>query len=70
MSNLPINLATILKRIDITNMNFAEKRNLIQSLVETVVYSQERLIYTITTDSAKLQQFLSEIYMNQRTDKM
>lgn len=51
-------------------MNFAEKRNLIQSLVETVVYSQERLIYIITTDSAKLQQFLSENYMNQRTDKM
>ena len=70
MSNLPINLAAILKRIDITNMNFAEKRSLIQSLVEKVVYSQEQLIYTITTDSAKLQQFVSENYMNQRTDKM
>ncbi len=34
MSNLPPNLATILKRIDITNMNFAKKHNLIQSLVE------------------------------------
>ena len=70
MSNLPINLATILKRIDVTNMNFAEKRNLIQSLVEKIVYSQERLIYTITTNGTKLQQFVSENYMNPNTDKM
>ena len=70
MSNLPINLATVLKRIDVTNMNFAEKRNLIQSLVEKVVYSQEQLIYTLTTDATKLQQFVSENYVNQNTDKM
>ena len=70
MSNLPINLVTILKRIDVTNMNFADKRNLIQSLVEKIVYSQEQLIYTLTTDSTKLQQFVSENYMNPNTDKM
>lgn len=70
MSNLPINLATILKRIDITNMNFVEKRNLIQSLVEKVVYSQEQPIYTITTNGTKLQEFVSENYMNPNTDKM
>ncbi len=70
MSCLPINMATILKQIDITNMNFAEKRNLIQSLVEKVVYSQEQLIYTITTDATKLQQFISENYVNQNTNKM
>ncbi|MBR3511209.1 MAG: recombinase family protein [Alphaproteobacteria bacterium] len=70
MSNLPINLATILKRIDVTNMNFADKRNLIQSLVEKLVYSQEQLIYTITTNGTKLQQFVSENYMNPNTDKM
>lgn len=70
MSNLPINLATVLKRIDVTNMNFAEKRNLIQSLVEKVVYSQEQLIYTITTDTQKLQPFITENYVNQNTNKM
>lgn len=70
MSHLPINLATILKRIDIINMNFADKRSLIQSLVEKVVYSQEQLIYTLTTDGTKLQQFVSENYMNPNTDKM
>ena len=70
MSNLPPNLATILKRIDVTNMNFVEKRNLIQSLVEKVVYSQEQLIYTITTDAQKLQPFIKENYVNQNTNKM
>ena len=51
-------------------MNFAEKRNLIQSLVEKIVYSQEQLIYTLTTDATKLQQFVSENYVNQNADKM
>lgn len=70
MSNLPPNLATILKRIDITNMNFAKKRNLIQSLVEKVIYSQNQLIYTLTTDTTKLQPFMTENYVNQNTNKM
>ena len=70
MSSLPINLAAVLKRIDVTNMNFVEKRNLIQSLVEKVVYSQEQLIYTITTDAQKLQPFIKENYVNQNTNKM
>lgn len=70
MCNLPINLAITLKRIDITNMTYMQKRELIQSLVEKVVYSQEQLIYTLTTDVAKLQQFVSENYVNQNTDKM
>lgn len=70
MSNLPINLTAVLKRIDVTNMNFAEKRNLIQSLVEKVVYSQELLIYTITTDTQKLQPFIKENYINTNTDQM
>lgn len=70
MSNLPPNLTTTLKRIDITNMNFAEKRNLIQSLVEKIVYSQNQLIYTLTTDTTKLQPFMTENYVNQNSDKM
>lgn len=70
MSNLPINLVTVLKRIDITNMNFAEKRNLIQSLVEKIVYSQEQLISTLTTDTTKLQPFMTENYMNPNIESM
>ena len=70
MSGLPINMVTILKQIDITNMNFAEKRNLIQPLVEKVVYSQEQLIYTLTTDITKLQPFITENYVNQNVEPM
>ena len=70
MSNLPVNLATVLKRIDIINMNFAEKRGLVQSLVEKVVYAQEQLIYTLTTDTTKLQPFMTENYMNTNTEPM
>ena len=70
MSNLPPNLTTTLKRIDITNINFAEKRNLIQSLVEKIVYSQDQLIYTLATDTTKLQPFMTENYVNQNADKM
>jgi len=70
MSNLPINLATVLKRIDVTNMNFAEKRNLIQSLVEKIVYSQEQLIYTLTIDAQKLQPFIKDHYVNQNVEPM
>jgi len=70
MSNLPINLVTVLKRIDVTNMNFAEKRNLIQSLIEKVVYSQEQLIYTLTIDAQKLQPFIKEHYVNQNVEPM
>lgn len=70
MSDLPINLATILKRIDITNMNFADKRNLIQSLIEKVVCSQEQLIYTLTIDAQKLQPFIKEHYVNQNVEPM
>ena len=70
MSNLPINLAITLKRIDITNMTYMQKQDLIQSLIEKVVYSQEQLVYTLTTDVAKLQPFTSENYINQNTEPM
>lgn len=70
MSNLPVNLSTILKRIDINTMTYAQKHSLIQSLIEKVVYSQEHLIYTITTDAQKLQPFINENYVNQNADKM
>ena len=51
-------------------MNFAEKRNLIQSLVEKIVYSQEQLIYTLTIDAQKLQPFIKDHYVNQNVEPM
>lgn len=70
MSNLPINLVGILKRINITDMSYAQKRDLIRSLIEKIVYSQEQLIYTLTTDAQKLQLFINENYVNQTAEPM
>ncbi len=70
MSALPVDIATTLKRIDILNMSYAQKRGFIQSLIEKVVYSQEQLIYTITTDSQKPQPFVSANYVNQNAKQM
>ena len=70
MSKLPVNLSTVLKRIDINTMTYTQKRGFIQSLIKKVVYSQEQLIYTLTTDVQKLQPFINENYVNQNVDKM
>lgn len=43
---------------------------MIQSLVEKIVYSQNQLIYTLTTNTTKLQPFMTENYVNQNADKM
>lgn len=70
MSKLPINVSTVLKQVNIVDMTYTQKRCLIRTLVEKVVYSQEQLIYTLTTDAQKLQQFATENYVNQNADKM
>ena len=68
MSKLPINLSTVLKQVNIVDMTYTQKRCLIRTLVEKVVYSQEQLIYTLTTDAQKLQQFATENYINQNAE--
>lgn len=70
MSNLPLNLSTILKQINITDMPYTQKRCFIRTLVEKVIYSQEQLIYTLTIDPKILQPFITENYMNQNTEQM
>lgn len=70
MSNLPINLSTVLKQVNITDMPYTQKRCFIRTLVEKVVYSQEQLIYTLTTDVARLQPFISKKYINQNAEPM
>ncbi len=70
MSALPIDISSTLKRINITEMSYAQKRTFIRCLIEKVVYSQEQLIYTITTDTQKLQLFVSDNYANQNAQQM
>lgn len=70
LSALPSAVVDAIKRINIQNVPYAEKRRLIQSLVEKVVYSQEQLIFYLMPDTAKLQPFATENFINQKSDPM
>ncbi len=70
LSALPPATVDILKRINIHNIQYTEKKALIQSLVDRVIYSQEKLIFYLKPDTAKLQPFITENYVNQNADKM
>ncbi len=70
LSALPPATVDILKRINIHNIQYTEKKALIQSLVDRVIYSQEKLICYLTPDIAKLQQFAKANFINQKSDPM
>ena len=70
LSALPPATVDILKRINIHNIQYTEKKALIQSLVDRVIYSQEKLIFYLTPDIAKLQSFAKDNFINQKSDPM
>lgn len=70
LSALPPATVDILKRINIHNIQYTEKKALIQSLVDRVIYSQEKLISYLTSDIAKLQLFAKANFINQKSDPM
>jgi len=70
LSVLPPATVDILKRINIHNIQYPEKKALIQSLVDRVIYSQEKLIFYLTSDIAKLQLFAKANFINQKSDPM
>lgn len=70
LSALPPATVDILKRINIHNIQYTEKKALIQSLVDRVIYSQEKLICYLTPDIAKLQPFAKDNFINQKSDPM
>ena len=70
LSALPPATVDILKRINIHNIQYTEKKALIQSLVDRVIYSQEKLIFYLTSDIAKLQLFAKSNFINQKSDPM
>lgn len=65
-------IATVdtVKRINIQNAPYAEKKVFIQSLVDKVIYSQEKLIFYLVPDTTKLQPFATENFINQKSDPM
>ena len=70
LSALPLATVDILKRINIHNIQYTEKKAFIQSLVDRVIYSQEKLIFYLTSDIAKLQLFAKANFINQKSDPM
>ena len=70
LSVLPPATVDILKRINIHNIQHTEKKALIQSLVDRVIYSQEKLIFYLTSDIVKLQLFAKANFINQKSDPM
>lgn len=57
-----------IKHINIQNVPYTEKESLIQSLVDKVIYSQEKLIFYLAPDTTKLQPFATDNFINQQTD--
>ena len=70
LSALPAAVVDALKRINIQNTPYAEKKALIQSLVDRVIYSQEKLICYLTPDIAKLQPFAKDNFISQKSEPM
>lgn len=70
LSALPAAVVDALKRINIQNTPYAEKKAFVQSLVDKVIYSQEKLIFYLTSDIAKLQPFAKDNFISQKSEPM
>lgn len=70
LSALPQATMDAIKHINIQNMSYAEKKDLIQSLVDKVIYSQDKLIFYLAPDAAELLPFAMDNFINQKSDPM
>ncbi len=70
LSTLPPATVDVIKHINIQNISYAEKKDLILSLADKVIYSQEKLIFYLTPDTAKLQPFATDNFINQNAAPM
>ena len=70
LSTLPLESKDAIKRIDWTRMTYDTKRNLIQSVIKKVIYSNEKLIMHISVDPMRWQEFTGEVYINETTEQM
>lgn len=70
LSALPQATMDAIKHINIQNMSYAEKKAFIQSLVDKVIYSQNKLIFYLAPDAAELLPFAMDNFINQKSDPM
>jgi len=70
LSALPPATVDVIKRVNIQNAHYAEKKAFIQSLVDKVIYSQEKLIFYLSPDTTTLQPFITDNFINQKSEPM
>lgn len=70
LSALPSAVVDAIKRINIQNAPYVEKKTFIQSLVDKIIYSQDKLIFYLAPDAAELLPFAMDNFINQKSDPM
>lgn len=70
LSTLPADSVHAIKRIDWTRMTYDKKRQFIQSVVDKVIYTNEKLIIQINTEPAHWTAFTGEVYINEKSEHM
>lgn len=70
LSALPSAIVDTVKRINIQNAPYAEKKTFVQSVVDKVIYSQDKLIFYLEPNVAKLRPLTTDNFINQKTDPM
>ena len=70
LSALPAATIDTIKRTNIQTASYAEKKAFVQSLVDKVIYSQDKLIFYLAPDGAKLQPFAMDNFINQKSEPM
>ena len=67
---LPSATMDAIKHINMQNMSYAEKKDFIQSLVDKVIYSQDKLIFYLAPNTTKLQPFAKDNFISQKSEPM
>lgn len=69
MRDIPPDTALLLKRIDMQNMSYNQKRDFLKTIITKVVYSENKLTFYLVLNN-ELKRFISESFINENADDM
>lgn len=69
MRDIPPDTALLLKRIDMQNISYNQKRDFIKTIITKVVYSENKLTFYLVLNN-ELKRFISESFINENADDM
>lgn len=69
MRDIPPDTALLLKRIDMQNISYNQKRDFIKKIITKVVYSENKLTFYLVLNN-ELKRFISESFINENADNM